>query len=107
MSSLLIHKDDTKCIFDYDVLMHVRRFTNLKGLFMEHMPNVKEIHYYCNLLYVNEFFPSKEDFPNILFTYGHFTYTDELIDMLKDIGYDNPSIIVVELSKKEDVDLSE
>ena len=101
MYPLLIHKDDTKCIFDYDSIMHVRRFMSLKTLFIEHMPNVEEIHYNCSLTTSREFLPDKEDFPNVEFTYVHTALNKGTIEMLKLIPYDKPTILVVELSQKE------
>ncbi len=101
MYPLLIHKDDTKCIFDYDNIMHVRRFMKLKDLFIEHMPNVEEVYYNCSLVTSREFLPDIEDFPNVAFTYVHTALSEGTIEMLKMIPFNKPTILVVELSNRE------
>ncbi len=95
MGPLLIYKDDNKVILDYDALMHVRRFTKLPKLFMDIMPEAKAIHYSCYCIYVREYMPDKEDFPDFEIKYSFSPVNEAMVDLFKTMSFDVPTILVV------------
>lgn len=105
MTSLLIYKDETKCIIDYDHVMHVRRFTtDLGKLIMDLMPTAKVISYNCSLTTSREFLPDETKLPGIKFKYNHTSFGSGTIEMLKMIPFDEPTILVVEIAQKSKFD---
>jgi hypothetical protein len=95
MGPLLIYKDENKVILDYDGLMHVRRFTKLPKLFMDIMPEAKAIHYSCYCIYVREFMPDNDDFPDFEIKYSFSPVNETMVDLLKSMKFDVPTIYVV------------
>jgi hypothetical protein len=95
MGPLLIYKDENKVILDYDGLMHVRRFTKLPKLFMNMMPEAKAIHYSCYCIYVKEYMPDKEDFPDFEIKYSYTPVNEATVDLLKTMTFPVPTILVV------------
>ncbi len=101
MGSLLIYRDNTKCIIDYDHVMHIRRFTtDLPKLILDLMPTAKVISYNCSLTTSREFLPDETKLPGIKFRYNHTCFGSGTIEMLKAIPFDEPTILIVELAEK-------
>ncbi len=97
-TSLCIYQDETRCIINYDNLMHVRRFVpSLAKLLMEIMPTAKVIYYNCMPVY-KEFLPDETDLPDIKFKYTFTTINENFIDLLKMIKCEEPTIYIVEFS---------
>ena len=99
---MIIYKDDTKCIIDYNHLMHWRRFVrNLGGLLLDAMPTVKAVKYYCFTTYAKDCLPNETDLPGITFTYNSSSLSHATIEMLKVTPFEEPTILVVNIEDDE------
>jgi hypothetical protein len=96
VTPLIIYQDETRCIINYDHLMHIRRFVpSVAKFLMEIMPTAKIIYYNYIGLY-REYLPDETDLPDIKFKYCSCFVTEEMVDLLKIVECDEPTIYIVE-----------
>lgn len=98
VTPLIIYQDETRCIINYDHLMHVRRFIpSVSKFLMEIMPTAKIIYYNCLLIH-RGYLPDESDLPDIKFKYSFIYVTEEMVDLLKIVECEEPTIYIVEFN---------
>ncbi len=93
---LIIHQDGSRCIINYDHLMHIRRFIPSVSEFLKKiMPTAKIINYYCIGLF-GGYLPVQTDLPDIKFEHNSRFVDEEFVESLKIINCEEPTIFIVE-----------